>query len=193
MIHALTAKNKIGFINGSIKAPSAVDQSAEHALWNRCNSMILSWLTHSVEPDLAKGVIHAKTAHQVWEDFKDQFSQKNAPAIYRIQKSLASISQGTMAASTYFTKIKGLWDELETYRTLPTCNQMKAHDEQREEDRLMQFLMGLNDTYSTVRTNILMMSPLPNVRQAYSLVIQDETAPDDFRNNGEFLHCRCNP
>ncbi|PNX84751.1 hypothetical protein L195_g040814, partial [Trifolium pratense] len=175
MIHALTAKNKIGFINGSIKAPSEIDQSAEYALWNRCNSMILSWLTHSVEPDLAKGVIHAKTAQQVWEDFKDQFSQKNAPAIYRIQKSLASLSQGTMAASTYFTKIKGLWDELETYRTLPTCNQMKAHDEQREEDRLMQFLMGLNDTYSTVRTNILMMSPLPNVRQAYSLVIQDET------------------
>jgi hypothetical protein len=175
MIHALTAKNKIGFINGSIKVPSEVDQSAEYALWNRCNSMILSWLTHSVEPDLAKGVIHAKTAHQVWEDFKDQFSQKNAPAIYRIQKSLASLSQGPMTASTYFTKIKGLWDELETYRTLPTCNQMKAHDEQREEDRLMQFLMGLNDTYSTVRTNILMMSPLPNVRQAYSLVIQDET------------------
>jgi len=175
MIHALTAKNKIGFINGSIKVPSKVDQSAEYALWNRCNNMILSWLTHSVEPDLAKGVIHAKTAHQVWEDFKDQFSQKNAPAVYRIQKSLASLSQGTMTASTYFTKIKGLWDELETYRTLPTCNQMKAHDEQREEDRLMQFLMGLNDTYSTVRTNILMMSPLPNVRQAYSLVIQDET------------------
>lgn len=80
-----------------------------------------------------------------------------------------------MSASTYFTKIKGLWDELETYRTLPTCSQMKAHDEQREEDRLMQFLMGLNDSYSTVRSNILMMSPLPNVRQAYSLVIQEET------------------
>ncbi|RHN75744.1 putative transcription factor interactor and regulator CCHC(Zn) family [Medicago truncatula] len=39
----------------------------------------------------------------------------------------------------------------------------------------MQFLMGLNDSYSTVRSNILMMSPLPNVRQAYSLVIQEET------------------
>lgn len=51
----------------------------------------------------------------------------------------------------------------------------KAHDDQREEDRLMQFLMGLNDSYNTVRSNILMMSPLPNVRQAYSLVIQEET------------------
>ncbi|KAK2998154.1 hypothetical protein RJ639_026159 [Escallonia herrerae] len=175
MIHALTAKNKIGFINGSIEQPSEKDQPTEYALWNQCNSMILSWLTHSVEPDLAKGVIHAKTAYQVWEDFKDQFSQKNAPAIYQIQKSLASFSQGTMTVSTYFTKLKGLWDELHTYRALPTCNQMKAHDEQREEDRLMQFLMGLDDTYNIVRTNILMMSPLPNVRQAYSLVIQEET------------------
>jgi hypothetical protein len=77
MIHALTAKNKVGFINGSIKEPSQENQPAEYALWNRCNSMILSWLTHSVEQDLAKGVIHAKTAHQVWKDFKDQFSQKN--------------------------------------------------------------------------------------------------------------------
>ncbi|KAK2968679.1 hypothetical protein RJ640_005820 [Escallonia rubra] len=164
MIHALTAKNKIGFINGSIEQPSEKDQPTEYALWNQCNSMILSWLTHSVEPDLAKGVIHAKTAYQVWEDFKDQFSQKNAPAIYQIKKSLASFSQGTMIVSTYFTKLKGLWDELDTYRALPTCNQMKAHDEQREEDRLMQFLMGLHDTYNVVRTNILMMSPLPNVR-----------------------------
>ncbi|KAK2992949.1 hypothetical protein RJ640_002288 [Escallonia rubra] len=80
-----------------------------------------------------------------------------------------------MTVSTYFTKLKGLWDELDTYRALPTCNQMKAHDEQREEDRLMQFIMGLHDTSNVVRTNILMMSPLPNVRQAYSLVIQEET------------------
>ncbi|KAK3031073.1 hypothetical protein RJ639_035104 [Escallonia herrerae] len=115
MIHALTAKNKIGFINGSIEQPSEKDQPTEYALWNQCNNMILSWLTHSVEPDLAKGVIHAKTAYQVWEDFKDQFSQKNAPAIYQIQKSLASFSQGTMTVSTYFTKLKGLWDELDTY------------------------------------------------------------------------------
>ncbi|XP_059654512.1 uncharacterized protein LOC132301259 [Cornus florida] len=82
MIHALTAKNKIGFVNGSIEPPSETEHPTEYALWNQCNSMILSWLTHLVEPDLAKGVIYAKTAHQVWEDFKDQFSQKNAPAIY---------------------------------------------------------------------------------------------------------------
>ena len=77
--------------------------------------MLLSWFTHSVEPDLAKGVIHAKTARQVWEDFKDQFSQKNTPAIYQIQKSLAFLSQGKMTVLAYVTKLKSLWDELHTY------------------------------------------------------------------------------
>ncbi|KAG6752776.1 hypothetical protein POTOM_042814 [Populus tomentosa] len=39
---------------------------------------------------------------------------------------------------------------------------------QKEEDWLMQFLKGLN-------SNILkIMSPLPNVHQAYSVAIQDE-------------------
>ncbi|XP_012833154.1 PREDICTED: uncharacterized protein LOC105954028 [Erythranthe guttata] len=173
MIHALTAKNKISFIDGSIEPPSEKNPT-QYALWNQCNSMILSWFTHSVEPDLAKGVVHAKTARQVWEDFRDQFSQKNAPAIYQIQKSLSSLSQGTMSISTYFTKLKSLWDELDTYRPIPACNQMNAHVEQRDEDRMMQFLMGLSDTYNGVRSNILMITPLPNVRQAYSLVIQDE-------------------
>lgn len=34
--------------------------------------------------------------------------------------------------------------------------------------------MGLNDTYGGVKSSILMISPLPNVNQAYSLLIQDE-------------------
>ncbi|KAI5334322.1 hypothetical protein L3X38_024455 [Prunus dulcis] len=128
-----------------------------------------------MEPNLAKEVVLAKTAHQIWEDFKDRFSQKNAPTIYQIKKSIASLSQGTITVSAYFTKLKGLWDELETHRTLRTCNQITTHNKQTEEDRMMQFLMGLNDTYNGVRSNIVMMTSLPNVHQAYSLVIQDET------------------
>jgi hypothetical protein len=82
MIHTLTAKNKVSFTNGSIQPPSETEQPTKYALWNRCKNMILSWLAHSVEHDLAKAIVHAKIVHQVWQDFKDQFSQKNAPTIY---------------------------------------------------------------------------------------------------------------
>ena len=84
------------------------------------------------------------------------------------------MSQGTMALSAYFTKLKALWDELGAYRTPFTCNQRQIHVDQREEDKLMQLLMGLNESYKTVRSNILMMTSLPNVRQAYSLLVQEE-------------------
>ena len=50
-----------------------------------------------------------------------------------------------MTVTTYFTKLKGLWDKLETYRPLLIYDQTKAHNEQIEEDKMMQFLMGLND------------------------------------------------
>ncbi|XP_019236563.1 PREDICTED: uncharacterized protein LOC109216822 [Nicotiana attenuata] len=33
---------------------------------------------------------------------------------------------------------------------------------------------GLNETYSTVKSNILMMSPVPSVEKAYSILIRDE-------------------
>ena len=38
----------------------------------------------------------------------------------------------------------------------------------------MQFLNGFNDSYSQVRTQILMMEPSPSIDKAFSLVIQEE-------------------
>lgn len=43
-----------------------------------------------------------------------------------------------------------------------------------EKERVMQFLMGLNDSYAAVHGQILLMQPLPDTRKAYSLVHQQE-------------------
>ena len=39
----------------------------------------------------------------------------------------------------------------------------------------MKFLMGVNDAFSQVRTQILLMDPFPFVIKAHSLFIQEET------------------
>ncbi|KAF7143506.1 hypothetical protein RHSIM_Rhsim05G0070200 [Rhododendron simsii] len=176
MVIALTAKNKIGFVNGAIKAPDAAKKPVDYALWERCDKMVLSWLLNSVEADLADGVVYAETAQEIWGDFHDRFSQGNAPRIFQIQKSIGSHAQGSMPVSTYYTKLKALWDELASYKTQPTCScgGMKIYHEQQEHDQIMQFLMGLNDTYNPVRGHILLMNPLPSVRKAYSLIVQEE-------------------
>ncbi|KAK9035056.1 hypothetical protein V6N11_077107 [Hibiscus sabdariffa] len=35
--------------------------------------------------------------------------------------------------------------------------------------------MGLNETYSAIRSQILLMKPLPTVNQAYSMIVQEES------------------
>jgi hypothetical protein len=50
MIMALTAKNKLKFIDGSIKKPSAELEDEFHA-WNHSNNMVLSWILNSVSKD----------------------------------------------------------------------------------------------------------------------------------------------
>ncbi|CAL5321219.1 unnamed protein product [Camellia sinensis] len=176
MVIALTAKNKLGFVNGTIKAPHTTEKPIDYALWERCDKMVLSWLLNSVEADLADGVVYTDTAHEIWNDFHDRFSLGNAPRIFQIQKSISSHAQGSMPISTYYTKLKALWDELASYKTQPicSCGGMKVYSEQREQDQIMQFLMGLNESYNAIRGQILLINPLPSVRKAYSLITQEE-------------------
>ncbi|XP_019260138.1 PREDICTED: uncharacterized protein LOC109238158 [Nicotiana attenuata] len=76
--------------------------------------------------------------------------------------------------------MKKLWEELNTLiaKSHCTCNcscGAKESMHKAEHDRrLIQFLMGLNETYTVVQGSILMMNPLPSIAQAFSLLIQEE-------------------
>uniref|UniRef100_A0A2N9H9X1 Reverse transcriptase Ty1/copia-type domain-containing protein n=1 Tax=Fagus sylvatica TaxID=28930 RepID=A0A2N9H9X1_FAGSY len=175
MIMALTAKNKVGFINGTISAP--VDQSLpSFNLWTRCNTMVISWLLNLVSKEIASSVIYANTAQEMWEDLKERFAQGNGPRIFEIQKAISSLTQDQCNVNAYFTKLKSLWDELNNYRSFPACScgALKILIDNKQHENVMQFLMGLNDSFANVRAQILMMGPLPAINKAFSLVVQEE-------------------
>ncbi|KAK3036283.1 hypothetical protein RJ639_031255 [Escallonia herrerae] len=44
----------------------------------------------------------------------------------------------------------------------------------REEEKVFDFLMGLDEAYTTVRSQILSIDPLPNIGRAYAIVAQEE-------------------
>ena len=108
MTISLNAKNKLGFIDGTVQISSAKSKPDEYASWKRCNDMILSWILNSITPELADSVIYSTTALEVWEDLRDHFSQSNAPRIFQIERDIACISQAQMTVAAYYTKLKGL-------------------------------------------------------------------------------------
>jgi hypothetical protein len=50
MTLALNSKNKLGFVDGSIKIPSKEIDQEEYATWSRCNDMVHSWIVNTLSP-----------------------------------------------------------------------------------------------------------------------------------------------
>ena len=51
---------------------------------------------------------------------------------------------------------------------------MKSILELFSQECVLQFLMGLNDSFFVVRAQILLMDPIPSVNKVFSLIIQEE-------------------
>ena len=80
---ALVAKNKFGFVNGSItlsspliKTPTVVDA------WIRCDNMVGSWLMKAVSPQIRVSITYRDTALEIWNDLRDTHSQGNGPRVF---------------------------------------------------------------------------------------------------------------
>ena len=135
--------------------------------------MVLSWILNSVQSNIASSIIYTDTANEVWRDLKDRFEQGNDSRIYQIREEIVGLHQGQQSISSYYTKMKSLWDELASYHNPISCScgAIKGLVERVEKEKVMQFLMGLNESYAIVRGSILMMSPLPDTRKVHALVL----------------------
>ncbi|KAL5740024.1 hypothetical protein ACOSQ2_029204 [Xanthoceras sorbifolium] len=137
--------------------------------------MVKSWILNSLSKELASRVIYADCGFEIWSNLHERFSQLNASCIFQIERDIISLKQAQLSVITYFTRLKALWDEISNLQTFPisTCSANKTIAE-FQQHRLIQFLMGLNDSYAMVREQILVMDPLPSVNRAYSLILQEE-------------------
>ncbi|CAL2267225.1 unnamed protein product [Prunus armeniaca] len=175
MSMALTVKNKIDFVDGSIKEPSG-DKPDELQQWKHCNNLVKTWLLGSMSKEIVGSVIHCKDASQMWLDLQERFSHVNTVQLFHIENEIYDCVQGSMTVSSYFTKLKSLWDERDALCSIPACScgTTKKIASYIETQKTMKFLMGLNDSYATVRSNTLLLEPLPTVNKAYSLVLRHE-------------------
>jgi len=183
---ALKTKTKLGFIDGSCARP--VVESPCYNQWIRCDNMVVSWLLNSMVNDLAEAFLYVNSAAQLWGELTDRFGQSNGPLLYQLEKEISELYQGNDSVAIYYTKMKRLWDELDDMSEVPicacatTCKAIKKTMEIPERQRLMHFLMHLNENYEAIRGQILLLDPLHNVNRAYSMIQRVETQRNVTRN-----------
>ncbi|KAF7143763.1 hypothetical protein RHSIM_Rhsim05G0166600 [Rhododendron simsii] len=153
------------------------DKEKEVSRWERCNDLVAPWILNSVPDEIRSSILFAHTARAIWIDLSDRFLQSNAPQIYQLTvQSISALKQEELSVSAYFTKLKSLWDELNSLQVFQpcTCGSGKFFSERLQQYRAMEFLQGLHDRFGPLRSQILLMEPLPNATKIYSLVRQEE-------------------
>ncbi|XP_058753745.1 uncharacterized protein LOC131626926 [Vicia villosa] len=158
MTMALRSKKKLHFINGVLPRP--MDEDVNYLAWDRCNTMIMSWLHNSVESEIAQSILWMETAEEIWNELKARFYQGDVFRISDIQEEIYNLKQA-------ITKIRAYHDG----------------------DQVIRFLKGLNEQYSAVRYQIMLMEPLPNLCRVYSLLVQQERQDAISIDESKLLAC----
>jgi len=144
MLTALSAKNKLEFVDGTATQPAKTDST--FLAWNQCNNMVVLWLVHFVFVPIRQSIAWMDKNVQIWNDLKTRYSQGDLSRISDLQMEASSLNQGELSIIDYFTKLSIIWDELENFIPEPicickncTCNISSIVSQQKREDQDMQF------------------------------------------------------
>ncbi|XP_071699521.1 uncharacterized protein [Rutidosis leptorrhynchoides] len=172
---ALQTKNKMGFINGTLKRSE--DNEVLGVQWDRCNVVVLSWILGSMTDELYNGQIYSKIASDVWKELKETYDKIDGSVIFNLYQKLNSITQGGSSVSDYYHNLNSLWKQYDTMVQLPSCDltSSKAFKDHTSLIKLMQFLMGLDNIYQPIKSNILTRDLLPSVNTAFSIISREES------------------
>ncbi|XP_074310421.1 uncharacterized protein LOC141646422 [Silene latifolia] len=172
----ICTKRKLGMLTSLVKKPT--NNPLREAAWETCNSLLISWIPHNVEPQIKRSVMYSKTAKDMWDYLQRQFSVSNGAIKFRLNKELDDLEQGDKTVYEYFTELIILWQNIEPMNDWPPLSEMTpeigafldAQHKEQKERKLFQFLNGLNSSYATMKSNVLMMTPLPTSEEAAAIV-----------------------
>jgi len=140
----------------------------------------MSSLINFVEPEISQNIIWMESALDISNELKERFYQGDIFRISDLQEEIYTLKQGENSISSYYTKMKKLWQELDNFRPSPistcveNCKAIAKMREYKDSDQVICFLKGLNEQFSAVRSQIMLMDPFLSIGKVYSLLVQQE-------------------
>ncbi|KAL2933560.1 Retrovirus-related Pol polyprotein from transposon RE2 [Bienertia sinuspersici] len=200
----LASKRKLGFVTGAVKRDER-DKVKQEA-WETYNNMIISWIVHNVSDSIKQSIMYTRDTKQIWDQLQNRFQLVNGVRKYQVRKQLYETKQNGRSIAEYHTQMSILWEELENMNDLPAITQsstktqefIKVFTRMQEEERLFEFLSGLDESYSPQRSHMLMRAPLPTVDEAHNVLQQEEAQRESMKavkEEGEsvVMYSKANP
>ncbi|GJV95636.1 GPCR kinase [Tanacetum coccineum] len=126
---------------------------------------------------LIAAVEAAETLYQVSAHERKTYDKVDGSAVFNLHKSINSLNQNNASLAEYYNNLNSLWKQFDAMISLPpcTCDDAKHFDQHNQLIKLMQFLIGLGESYLTIRSNLLTREPLPSVKTVFSVISGEES------------------
>ncbi|XP_022632117.1 uncharacterized protein LOC111240756 [Vigna radiata var. radiata] len=140
--------------------------------------MIMAWLWNSIVPEISDTCMFLTFAKAIWIAIEQTYSKaKDAAQIYEVKVKIMAAKQGTKTVTEYANQLKSLWMKLDHYRVIKAkCSEdstiLRAYIEQ---DRVYDFLVGLNPEYDQVRIQILGKEKVPRLNEVVAIIRSEES------------------
>ncbi|GJT70874.1 ribonuclease H-like domain-containing protein [Tanacetum coccineum] len=97
--------------------------------------------------------------------------------MFGLHHQIHTLKQIGSSIADYYHKLNALWKQFDAMIELPRCvsNAFEGFNKHNQLMKLMQFLMGLDDSYMQIRSFILSREVLPDVRSAYATISSEES------------------
>ncbi|GJX74366.1 putative transcription factor interactor and regulator CCHC(Zn) family protein, partial [Tanacetum coccineum] len=141
----INTRNKTGFLDGTCLKSTYANSDPLSNQWERCNSIMLSWLLNCVSEELFFGQIFSDNASEVWAELKETYD-----------------------------KLDGEFD-IRTKLPRCSCAAREDVSKHNQLIKLIQFLMGLNDVFQPIRSSLIAREILPDVKDAFAIISKKES------------------
>lgn len=121
----ITVEKKVGddLVKESVNNPA-------YSQWIAHDQQVLGYLLSTLSREVLVQVAHLESARQVWTAINEMFSSQSKARIIQIRAQLARELKGDSSAAAYFTKMKGLADE------------MAAAGKKLDDDDIVSYILG---------------------------------------------------
>ena len=146
--------------------------------WEETDSMIMSWLWNSMNPEISDTCMFLSTAREIWEAIRQTYSKaRDAAQVYEIKIKAGATKQGSKTVTEYANLLLNLWQELDHYRCIETkcASDAAILKDYIEKDRVYDFLAGLNVEFDQVRVQILGKEEVQSLNETISLIRAEES------------------
>ncbi|XP_023737486.1 uncharacterized protein LOC111885459 [Lactuca sativa] len=91
MVRALKARNKLGFVDGTVSKP--VKDPVKESKWERANAITCSWILGSISENLYANHACLESAYDLWNELNETYHKTDGSVIFNVHQKIVSHSQ----------------------------------------------------------------------------------------------------